>query len=156
MGIWWNGQFVFGHRSPGPASLHGHHENHLIWVDSSLMALVIFSLVVSSFECLRPPPHSGPASLPGHHESHLIWVDSSLMAPFKSPLASAYDVQPPRLTALRIIWSGCTGTQSQQSPMAFIQFFPLSSPWASFVGQSLDYCILCINCIPVLFTFIGH
>ncbi len=44
---------VFGHWATGPASLCGHHENYLIWVDSSLM---------SPLELLWPLPHGSSAS----------------------------------------------------------------------------------------------
>jgi hypothetical protein len=60
---------VFGRRSPGPASLPGHHENHLIWVNSSLMTpleLHLNTIMQSSL----------PAWL---SKNYLIWVDSNLV-----------------------------------------------------------------------------
>ncbi len=97
----------------------------------------------------------GPASLPGHHKNHLIPMDSSLMAPLELPLATAYGVQPPHLPVLRTIWS--ERTQSWQSPLTFMQFVHLTSPWASFGGRSLIiiYCasIVCVSFCDGYHTF---
>jgi hypothetical protein len=55
----------------------GHHENHLIWVSSSLVALLELSIF---FQCLYPPPHGSTASPPNCPENHLIW-DSNQTVP---------------------------------------------------------------------------
>jgi hypothetical protein len=100
---------IFGHQSPGPASLPGHHKNHLIGVESSLTASLEIYL---SFECLLAIAHAvqpprlaitrtiwldssltvptwvafghrsrGPASLPDYRQNLLIWVDSIRVVP---------------------------------------------------------------------------
>ncbi len=62
-----------------------HHENHLIWVDLSLMAPL-----ESLGHCSRCP-----ASLPDCLESYLIWVDSAVAVPLSfhvnSQLSSLWD-----------------------------------------------------------------
>jgi hypothetical protein len=55
-----------------PSLLPRYHENHLIWVNSSLMTFLEVSLALSAFDhCLR-----GPASLPDCPKNNLTWVDS--------------------------------------------------------------------------------
>ncbi len=54
-----------------------HEKNHLIWMDSSLMAPLELSLVLSVFGHRS----YGPASPPDCPENHLIWVDSIWTVP---------------------------------------------------------------------------
>ncbi len=121
---------VFGHSSHCSASLLDYHENHLTWVDSSMVVPLETQL---SFECLlaiahvvQPPclaitrtiwsewtwawwpplsclrpPSQGPASPPEYPKNHLIWVNS--------------------------IW---------EVPLCFHTNSPLNSPWVLFVWWS--------------------
>ncbi len=79
---------VFGHQSPSLASLPGHQVNHLIWVDSSLMALLELPLAMLTWSSL-------PYWL---SKNHLIWVDSipvvslglHAVCPLEFPLSLLY------------------------------------------------------------------
>ncbi len=62
---------VFGHQSHGPASLPDHQENHLIWVDSSLIAPL--ELPVANAHAVQPPRLTiqEPSDLSGLSPSNL-------------------------------------------------------------------------------------
>jgi hypothetical protein len=61
----------FGHHSSRPTSLPDHHKNHLIWVDTSLMAPIELLLVTT--HAAQPPDD--------YLKNHLIWLDSIQIVP---------------------------------------------------------------------------
>ncbi len=132
---------VFGHWSPGLACLPGHHENHLIWVDLSLMAPLSLGYFIESL-C----QHScSLASLPSHYENHLIWVDLSLMA---LPLSGLWPLFTRSSFPAWLPWEPSVWVDSALVVLfGFHVNSPLSFSWDSFVGQSL------LNVYCALFTF---
>ncbi len=131
---------IFGPRSPSPASLPGHHENHLIWVDLSLMApleLRLFHWVSFSHSWL------GPASLPGHHNDHLSGLERH-----GPPLSHHW---PPLMRSNLTAWQ-------PWKPSDLSGLSPGSTPWIScrFVLKfplSFHYDGFCLFNDFILFTF---
>jgi hypothetical protein len=139
---------AFGHHSRGSASLPDYHENHMTWVDSSL---VVPLELYWSFDWFFGHCSRSPASLLGLHKNHLVWVDSNLLAPlgcYEPPLTllslpAHLSQEPSDLSELNPdspFWLACKSS--------------VSSPWDSLTGRSRHINFLHCSIFCLIFYWI--